>query len=333
MTTGREIHLASRANGTPTLDNFAVVDVDVPDPTAGQVQVRNLFLSVDPYMRGRMNAGPITPTSYQVGHVLGGGAVGEVTQSESPTLAPGDIVLHTYGWREWVTADAADFRKVDPGTLSPSVFLGALGMPGLSAYVGLFDVGAFREGDAVFVSGAAGGVGSVAGQLARLSGASRVVGSAGTASKVAWLVDELGFDAAFCYRDGPVAPQLQGVAPDGIDLYFDNVGGEHLEAAIGSLRLGGRAALCGGMTWFEATPPPGPRNMMAVIGQRLTIRGFIVGDHQDLREEFESKVGGWLAEGKLTFPETVLEGLERTPDALIGMLRGDNVGKMLVRVG
>ena len=223
-------------------------------------------------------------------------------------------------------------QKVDVDGISPSAYLGVLGMPGLTAYAGLLDVAALKDGDVVFVSGAAGAVGSLAGQIAKLRG-NVVIGSAGSPEKVAHLRDELGLDAAFNYRDGPVAELLGDAAPDGIDVYFDNVGGDHLEAAIGALNRHGRVAMCGAVSQYNATsPPPGPRNMALVVGKRLTLRGFIVSDHGHLMPDFTREVGTWLSEGRLRYRETVVEGLENAPAAFIGMLRGENLGKMLVKL-
>jgi NADPH-dependent curcumin reductase CurA len=331
--TGREIHLASRPSGWPTPDNFRLVEVAVPEPQHGQVLVRNLYMSVDPYMRGRMDDRPSYVPPFAVGHALDGGAVGVVVRSADDRLAPGDLVLHGLGWRDYAVLRATSVRKLDPSVApSPSAFLGALGMPGLTAYAGLVDVAALREGDVVFVSGAAGAVGSLAGQIARLLGAARVVGSAGSAEKVAY-VESLGFDAAFNYKDGPVRDLLAGVAPDGIDVYFDNVGGDHLEAAIGAMRMFGRIAMCGAIAQYNAdAPTPGPRNLAQAIGKRLTLRGFIVGDHEALADRFRADMAGWMREGRIRFDETVVDGLENAPEAFIGMLRGRNTGKMVVRL-
>ena len=235
--TGREIRLAARPKGEPVVSDFELATVDVPEPAAGEVLVRNLSMSVDPYMRGRMNDVKSYVPPFQLGAPLVGGAVGEVVASTVDTHAVGDLVLHGLGWRDYAAGPAAGFKVLAP-TEHPSAHLGVLGMPGLTAWAGLFAVGAFQPGETVFVSGAAGAVGSLVGQLVKARGGT-VVGSAGSAAKVAWLTDELGFDAAFSYKDGPVASQLRAAAPDGIDLYFDNVGGEHLEAAIGSLKVHG----------------------------------------------------------------------------------------------
>jgi NADPH-dependent curcumin reductase CurA len=317
----------------PSADTFAIEVVDVPAPGPGQVLVRNDVLSVDPYMRGRMNDAPSYVPPFEVGKVMDGGAVGTVVEANDAALDVGTVVSHGQGWREYAVGDAAEFRPVDTGVAPASAYLGVLGMPGLTAYVGLTEIAAMRAGDAVFVSGAAGAVGSLAGQLARLRGASRVVGSAGTKEKIDYLTGELGFDAAFDYHDGPVRDRLAGAAPDGIDVYFDNVGGEQLEAAIGAMRQDGRIAMCGAISAYNATEPtPGPRNLFLSVVRRLTLRGFIVGDHAALRPEFLREVGGWLAEGRIGSRETAVDGIENAPEAFLGLYRGDNIGKMLVRL-
>lgn len=325
-----EIRLASRPEGFPTAENFDLVEVPVPTIGAGRLLVRNVVMSVDPYMRGRMNEGKSYTPPFELGKALDGGAVGEVVASEAEGFAVGDTVLHNLGWRDYAAVDAAAAVKIDPEVAPPGAYLGVLGMPGLTAYVGLLEVAAFREGDVVFVSGAAGAVGQVAGQVARLRGAKRVIGSAGSAEKVKYLVEELGFDSAFNYKDGPVADLLAHAAPDGIDVYFDNVGGEHLEAAIDAFTMYGRAALCGSISNYNTKSPTGIRNLGLAVGKRLALRGFIVGDHGHLREEFVREVGGWIASGELRYQETVTQGLDRAPEAFIGMLRGENTGKALV---
>ncbi len=328
--TAREIRLASRPEGFPTPENFELVDAPVPTAGDGGLLVRNLVMSVDPYMRGRMNAGKSYVEPFEVGEALTGGAVGEVVASNAPGFEVGDTVLHDLGWREYAAVDAADATKVDPRVAPIGAYLGVLGMPGMTAYAGLLDVAAFEEGDVVFVSGAAGAVGQVVGQVARLRGAKRVIGSAGSDAKVEYLVEELGFDAAFNYKDGPVTELLSRAAPDGIDVYFDNVGGEHLEAAIGALTAHGRVALCGSISNYNTRTPAGVRNLGLAVGKRLALRGFLVYDHEHLREEFVREVGGWVASGELRYRETVTEGLDRAPEAFIGMLRGENLGKALV---
>ncbi|MGV9764841.1 NADP-dependent oxidoreductase [Micromonospora tulbaghiae] len=328
----REIHLASRPDGWPTPENFRLVTTEVPTPGPGQVVVRNRFMSVDPYMRGRMNDVKSYVPPFALNAPLDGGAIGEVVAGEAGGVKPGDTVLHGLGWREYALVDAKGVRKVDPGLAPVTAYLGVLGMTGLTAYAGLLDVAAMKPGETVFVSGAAGAVGSMVGQIAKLRGAGRVIGSAGSPAKVERLT-ALGFDAAFDYHDGPVYKQLKAAAPDGVDVYFDNVGGDHLEAAIGAINLHGRAAICGMIAQYNATEPPAaPRNLALVIGKRLTLRGFLVGDHGHLREQFVQEVAGWLREGRLSYDETIVDGIERAPEAFLGLLRGENLGKMLVRL-
>jgi NADPH-dependent curcumin reductase CurA len=285
-------------------------------------------------MRGRMNDVKSYAPPYGLNEAMTGGAIGVVAESRSPGLQTDDVVLHEFGWREHVVAPAARFRKITPVEGVPlSAHLGALGMTGLTAYAGLLDVAGLKEGDVVFVSGAAGAVGSLVGQIARLRGASRVIGSAGSAEKVGYLTDRLNFDAAFNYKAGPVREQLAQAAPDGIDVYFDNVGGEHLEAAINSFNTFGRAAICGAISMYNATEPPAaPRNLSSVVGKRLTLRGFLVADHYDRYGDFLREVGGWIRAGDITFEETFHDGVENAPDAFLDMLRGGNTGKMIVRL-
>lgn len=332
--TARQVHLASRPNGAPVSENFDVVEVEVREPTDGEVVVANKFMSVDPYMRGRMNDVKSYVPPFQIGEPLDGGAVGEVVESNSPDLSVGDYVVHGLGWREVAVLPASHTQPAATVEGVPlSANLGVLGMPGMTAYAGLLEVASFSEGDAVFVSGAAGAVGSLVGQLAKLKGASRVVGSAGSDDKVAWLTDELGFDAAFNYKAGSVGKQLRSAAPDGIDVYFDNVGGDHLEAALHALKVNGRVALCGAISMYNNTEPaPGPNNLTLAIGKRLTMRGFIVTDHGDMRDDFVREVGGWLADGTITSEETIMQGIEAAPEAFIGLLAGANTGKMVVQI-
>jgi NADPH-dependent curcumin reductase CurA len=328
-----EVRLASRPEGAPTLDNFEVVDVDVPKPGDGQVLVRNTWMSVDPYMRGRMNAGKSYVAPFEVGKVMDGGAIGEVVESNADGIAVGDTVLHGLGWRTHAVLDPSHLRRIDPEAAPVQTHLSVLGMPGLTAYAGLFDVAHMREGDTVFVSGAAGAVGSLVGQLAKLRGAGRVVGSAGSAEKVRWLTEELGFDAAFNYKDGPVVEQLKQAAPDGVDVYFDNVGGEHLEAAISVINLHGRIAVCGMISQYNATEPtPAPRNLALIIGKRFTMRGFLVGDHEHLRPQFVEEIAPLVRDGRIVHSETVVDGIESAPQAFLDLLSGGNTGKMLVRL-
>ena len=329
----RQIVLASRPSGWPTRDNFVVTEADRPDLADGQVRVRNLFMSVDPYMRGRMNDVKSYVPPFQLGEPLQGGAIGSVTESRSADLAEGDMVLHMLGWRDEAVLPARHAQKVPAAEgLSPSAYLGVLGMPALTAYVGLLDIAALKPGDVVFVSGAAGAVGSMVGQIAKLKGAARVIGSAGSEEKVRWL-REIGFDAAFNYKAAPVFGQLREAAPEGIDVYFDNVGGDHLQAALAVLNPYGRVALCGAIAHYNATElPAGPNNLTLAIGKRLTLRGFIVSDHQARLPDMIADVSGWLRDGKLFHAETVVEGLDQAPAAFINLLRGHNTGKMIVRL-
>lgn len=327
----REWHLVARPHGWPKPEDFALREAPVSAPAEGHVLVRNLYFSVDPYMRGRMNDVKSYTPPFQLDRPMDGGAVGEVVASNAEGIAVGDHVLHGLGWREYAEVPANRVAKVDPDVAPLSAYLGVLGMTGLTAYAGLFEVASFKEGDVVFVSGAAGAVGSQVGQMARLKGASRVIGSAGSDEKVKLLVEEYGFDAAFNYKNGPVRDQLREAAPDGIDVYFDNVGGEHLEAAISSFNVHGRAAICGMIAQYNSTEPtPAPRNLALVIGKRLRLEGLLVGDHTALRPKFVEEAAGWLASGELKYRETTVEGIENGFHAFDGLMRGENTGKMIV---
>ncbi|NJQ13652.1 NADP-dependent oxidoreductase [Streptomyces bohaiensis] len=331
--TGRAWHLVSRPHGTPVPENFALREEPVRAPGDGEVLVRNTHLSVDPYMRGRMNDHKSYVPPFALDEPMDGAALGEVVASEAEGLAPGDLVTHNLGWRDYATVPARQVAPLPRDTPRPSAYLGVLGMPGFTAWVGLRKIADIREGDAVFVSGAAGAVGSTAGQLARLMGAARVVGSAGSPAKVELLTSEYGFDAAFDYREAPVGEQLPVAAPDGIDIYFDNVGGDHLEAAITAMRTHGRIVLCGMIAQYNATePPPGPNNLGLMVGKRIRAQGMIVTDHQASLPEFHREVAPWVDSGELRYRETFVDGLENTPEALLGVLRGDNTGKMVVRL-
>jgi NADPH-dependent curcumin reductase CurA len=331
-TRSREIRLAARPHGVPVATDFQLAEVELPDPAEGQFLVRNAYVSVDPYMRGRMNETKSYVPPFALGEALRGGAVGRVVASRNDRWPDGAWVQHDLGWREAAVLDGRGARVVDPAVAPVSTALGVLGMTGLTAYVGIVDIGGVGEGDVVFVSGAAGAVGSVAAQLARVRGA-RVIGSAGTPDKVAWL-GELGLDAAFDYRETDTRTALRELAPDGIDVYFDNVGGETLEAAIGSMRLRGRIVACGSISRYNATEAlPGPRNLFMVVTKRLRMQGFIVSDHADRFPAFLAEVAPLVADGTILHRETIVDGIERAPEAFIGLLEGANVGKMLVRVG
>ncbi|WP_116707040.1 NADP-dependent oxidoreductase [Actinomycetospora cinnamomea] len=334
--TAREVHLVRRPSGMPDPDDFALVDRDLEAPGEGEVLVANHHFSVDPYMRGRMNDVPSYVPPFALDAPMDGRAVGEVLASRSDGVAVGDLVTSNLAWRTHGVVPAKHVQKVDASEgVSPSAFLGVLGVPGLTAWVGLLDKASFREGDAVFVSGAAGAVGSLVGQLAKLKSASRVVGSAGSAEKVRWLTEELGYDAAFNYKDAPVVDQLREVIPDGVDVYFDNVGADHLEAAIACANDFARVAACGAIAHYNDTdddPTPGPRNLFQIVKKRLSIQGFIVTDSMDRMRPFLSEVTPWVAEGRVKFAETVVEGIDRAVEGFRGMLRGENTGKMIIKV-
>lgn len=334
MTSSTQIQLVARPTGWPTHDDFRTVQVELPDLAPGQVRVRNEFVSVDPYMRGRMNDVKSYTPPYALGETMTGGAIGRVEASTAEGIAVGDVVLHQLGWRDVTQGDAAAFRVVPelPG-VPLSAYLGILGLTGLTAYIGLLDVAAMQEGDTVFISGAAGAVGTAAGQIARLKGAKRVIGSAGTPEKVALLTERYGYDAAFNYKEGPVADQLAVAAPDGIDVYFDNVGGEHLEAALGAFNDFGRAALCGAISQINTTEPAvGPRNMGNIVTRGLLLKGFTVGNYMHHFPAFSRDMGAWLQAGDVVFDETVVDGIENSVDAFLDLMRGANTGKMVVRV-
>ena len=329
----QEVRLKRRPVGMPSADDFEVVTVDVPEPAEGEIQVRNLCMSVDPYMRGRMVDRKSYVPPFQVGEALTGGAIGRIVKSAHPEYPEGDIVESHFGWREAFTAPAGQARRIGELAAPPSAYLGVLGMPGMTAYVGLFGAASLKDNETVFVSGAAGAVGSIAGQIARIRGC-RVVGSAGSADKVAWLTGELGFDHAFDYHEGHLLDHLREAAPDGLDVYFDNVGGDHLEAALFHMRPFGRIALCGAISQYNATEPvPGPSNLVMAIGLGLTLRGFIVSHFDYMADDFRRDMTAWVNAGDISYRETVYDGIDKAADAFIGLFTGANVGKMIVRLG
>ena len=333
-TTSTQIQLVARPQGWPTHDDFRTVTVEYGDLEPGQVRVRNAFLSVDPYMRGRMNDVKSYTPPFPLGETMTGGAIGRVVESAADDVPVGALVQHELGWRDVAQADRAAFRLVPelPG-VPLSVRLGILGMTGLTGYVGLTAIAGMREGDTVFVSGAAGAVGTAAGQIARLLGAKRVIGSAGSAEKVALLTEKYGYDAAFNYKDAPVREQLAALAPEGVDVFFDNVGGDHLEAALDVLNPGGRVALCGAIAGYNTTEKPaGPDNMANIITRGLTLKGFTLAGYVHLAPEFSEKMAAWLGAGQIASDETIVDGVENAVDAFLDMMRGANTGKMLVRV-
>ncbi|GIX47827.1 MAG: NADP-dependent oxidoreductase [Candidatus Tectimicrobiota bacterium] len=327
----REIHLKSRPVGLPSPDNFALVDVTLPDPQPGQVLVRNHFMSVDPYMRGRMYDRPSYVPPFPLGAPLEGGSVGEVVASRHPDFSPGEMVLSRLGWREYFLSDGSGLTKIDTRLVPPQAYLGVMGMPGMTAYVGLLDIGKPQPGQTVFVSAAAGAVGQVACQIAKLKGC-RVIGSAGSPSKVQWLLEVAGIDAAFNYKTVPsLVDELGRLAPEGIDIYFENVGGAHLEAALEHMKPFGRIVLCGMISQYNA-PSPGPRNLVHAVRKRLLLQGFIVSDHLERQAPFHADMAAWIREGKVKWEETIVEGLEKAPQAFIGLFHGENLGKMLVKL-
>lgn len=334
----KEWALAARPVGNPKSSDFQMKTSEVPAPSEGQIQVRNSWMSVDPYMRGRMMDRESYVPPFQMGETMQGGAVGHVTASAHPDYKEGDLVSSMAGWREaWTAApDMAMTQKLPADTgLPDSAFLGIAGMPGLTAYAGILRVAELKEGDTVFVSGAAGAVGSAVVQIAKIKGC-RVIGSAGGAEKVA-LVKSLGADECVDYRAAGdyagLLAALKTAAPKGIDVYFDNVGGDHLQAAIECAKPMARMAICGMISQYNATEPtPGPHNMIQIVGKQLQIRGFIVSTHADMQPEFIKDMAGWIAGGKMKFEETVMEGIEEAPNAFMGLFSGKNTGKMLVKL-
>lgn len=332
MTTSREIRLKSRPVGLPAPANFELATVELPAPGPGEVQVRNTWMTVDPYMRGRMNDVKSYTPPFQLGEAMQGGAVGEVVASNAPSLKPGDLVQSMFGWREAFNAPAAAVQKLETHGLPPQAFLGAAGMPGLTAYVGLLRIAALKEGDVVFVSAGSGAVGSMVCQIAKLKG-HKVIASAGGPAKTAFLRDELGVDVAIDYKAEPIGEALAKAAPEGVDVYFENVGGEHLEAALACANPFARFALCGMISMYNATTPPaGPRNIVLAVGKSLRLEGFIVSNHADMAPAFQKDLAAWHAAGKLKWKETVFEGIEKAPDAFLGLFKGENFGKMLVKL-
>ena len=332
--TSRAWQLIARPVGEPKPTDFRLAETEIADPGPGQILVRNTWLSVDPYMRGRMNDVPSYIPPFQLNEPMTGGAVGVVVAAgEGSPVAVGATVSHFEGWREYALLDAAKVQQLDVSLAPPQAYLGVLGITGLTAYVGLTEIAPVREGDVVFVSGAAGAVGSVAGQIAKKLGASKVIGSAGGPEKVRRLKDDFGFDVAIDYREGELAKQLKQAAPEGIDVYFDNVGGDTLDAALMRMNLFGRIALCGAISVYNAESlPPGPRHLTNAIGKSLTLRGFTVGHHMKTLPEYLGKAAGWLADGSLRVDETVVDGIDNGLNAFFGVMSGANTGKMLVRL-
>lgn len=328
----RSVVLKERPEGIPKQSDFEVVTSDVGTPQENEIQVQNVCMSVDPYMRGRMVDRKSYVPPFQIGEVLTGGAIGKVVDSNHSDFNVGDYVSSHYGWREAFTAPADGIEKLGNLKASPSTYLGAIGMPGMTAYVGLLEVGSLKEEETVFVSGAAGAVGSIVGQIAKIKNC-KVIGSAGSAEKVSLLSDELGFDHAFNYHDGPILGHLREAAPEGLDIYFDNVGAEHLQSALMHMRPFGRIPLCGAIAQYNDTEPrPGPNNLAMAIGLGLTLKGFIVSHYDHLRQQFREDMETWVNDGKVKSKETIYSGIETAGEAFIGLFTGANTGKMIVNL-
>jgi hypothetical protein len=327
----RQIVLKRRPVGAPTPSDFALVDAPLPKPGDGEILCRTIYLSLDPYMRGRMNEGRSYARPVELGQVMVGGTVGQVVESKHPAFAPGDLVLGYDGWQEYAVSKGVGMRKLDPAQAPISTALGVLGMPGLTAYVGLLDIGRPRPGETVVVSAAAGAVGSAVGQIAKIKDC-RAVGIAGSADKCAYVVRELGFDAGVNYKTGDFPSALPAACPSRVDIYFDNVGGDVLKAVLRIINVNARIPLCGIISQYNAPePPPGP-NLAPLLVNRALIKGFIVSDHLERTADFLAECTGWVREGRLKYREDIVEGLERAPGAFIGLLQGMNFGKLLVRV-
>jgi len=331
--TQKEVHLISRPQGVPTLENFEVVETEVAAPGTGEILVRNLWLSVDPYMRGRMNQSESYVPPFELGKPMEGGCVGEVIESKNEKFSVGDYVLGDQGWRECWTSDGEGISKIDTKFAEPKNYLSILGLTGMTAWVGLKEIGKLKEGESVFVSAASGAVGSIVCQIAKIKNC-RVVGSAGSVDKIAWLKTEAGVDEAFNYHDtDDVSATLAKLCPDGIDLYYDNVGGDHLAGAIDHMNNFGRIVCCGMISGYnDEKSKPGPANLFKIIGKRVRMQGFIVRDHQDLQAVFQKEMGAWIRDGSIVWEETITEGIENAPKAFLALFEGDKIGKALVKV-
>lgn len=330
----REIRLRAYPDGLPTAETFEFCEVDVPEPGDGEFRVRNIYMSVDPYMRGRMRQAKSYVAAFQVGKVLDGGAIGVVEASNNADFPDGTLVQSGMGWREYFVSNGEGVNKSRPiEGASLTSLMGAAGGTGLTAYVGLFRIAALQDGDTVFVSAAAGAVGQIACQIARIKGCF-VIGSAGSDEKCKWLEDECGVDATINYKTcGNLTKALAEAAPKGIDVYFENVGGDHLQAAIDVMNVKGRIAVCGMISTYNASEPmPGPTNLSLIIGKDITMRGYVLGNHYDMAGEFYKNISKWIADGKIKWSETIYEGIEKAPEAFIGLFEGKNSGKMLVKL-
>jgi len=332
----RRIVLASRPQGKPTLDNFRLEEVPVPEPGPGQILLKTRYLSLDPYMRGRMNAAKSYAQPVGLNEVMVGGTVSEVATSRNDKFKKGDLVTAYTGWQDYAVSDGGGVMPVDPRIKPPSYALGVLGMPGLTAYVGLLDIGQPQAGETVVLAASTGAVGSVVGQIAKLKGC-RVVGIAGAKKKCRYAVEELGYDACISHYDDDMAAQLAAACPDGIDVYFENVGGSSWEAVMPLLNNFARVPVCGLIAHYNQTGlPPGPDRMSLLQGmllqRRIKMQGFIVSDHQERIPDFVRDVSSWLAQGKIKYREDVVSGLENAPEAFLGLFTGTNFGKLVVKL-
>jgi NADPH-dependent curcumin reductase CurA len=329
--TNRQVLLRRRPVGMPVADDFEIVDAPIPPVTEGEVLRRTIYLSLDPYMRGRMNDGPSYAANVGLGQVMVGGTVGEVLESKHPDFKAGDFVRASDGWQSFAVSPGTSLLKLDPAAAPISTSLGVLGMPGMTAYVGLLDIGQPKPGETVVVSAAAGAVGSVVGQIARIKGC-RAVGVAGGTEKCEHVVKELGFDACVDHKQSDLTAALAAACPQGIDVYFDNVGGEVLKAVLRLINQNARIPLCGMIADYNATePPPGP-NLRPVLVKRALIKGFIVFDHNDRAPASFEDCAAWVRDGKIRYREDIVEGLDQAPQAFLKLFEGKNVGKLLVRV-
>ncbi|MBK1830770.1 NADP-dependent oxidoreductase [Verrucomicrobiaceae bacterium R5-34] len=328
-----QIHLKSRPDGMPTPENFERVEVPIPEPGEGEFLVKNEWMSVDPYMRGRMQEGDSYVPAFAVGEVMDGGCVGRIVSSRHPDFNEGDYVLGSKGWRDHWVSNGEGVQQVDVEKAPASSYLSVLGLTGMTAYVGLFEIGALQEGETVFVSAASGAVGSIVCQIAKIKGC-RVIASSGSDQKIEWLKSKAGVDAALNYRQvDDLSAQLGELCPDGIDVYFDNVGGDHLEAAIDHMNDFGRIACCGAIASYnDKDPAPGPTNLINIIGKRLRVQGFILSDHSELKSQFAKDMSGWIQSGDIVWEETVTEGLENAPDAFLSLFESDKMGKAVVKL-
>ena len=324
--------MASRPVGEPTPDNFALKESAIPEPKHGEVLIKTIYLSLDPYMRGRMRSGPSYATVLEPGDVMTGEVVARVEKSESPLYKTGDIVRSSIGWQEYAVASAHTVKRVNPELGPISTAVGILGMPGMTAYFGLLAVLKPRAGDTLVVSAASGAVGAVVGQIGKINGCN-VIGVAGSDEKCSYVVDELGFDSAINYKTQNVSQELSRLAPNGVDCYFDNVGGPVSDAIFENLALKSRVAICGQISQYNATEPPqGPRNFQALIRTRTTVEGFLVYDFELQHEVARARIADWIKEGRLKYKEDVVDGFENAPEAFIGLLNGKNFGKLLIKV-